>query len=166
LGDLIESLRPFLRGIDELAWFVVNKSLNPGESIEFRPGKAGWLVDIAVVVDTPYLSVKHNYWGQDIEYSIYSVYVYGNLSTNVAYNYVTKYDTVNNIYSMAYAPRPFKYYTKSAYIKITAPLINPITLVPITTPATITYLLVHYLEITDLDELKKSMQEVLGSGIS
>jgi len=153
MADLIESLRPFLRGIEELNFGKQLFTVKAGEHERWKPDKAGWLVDFSIASTSPLIAIEHNFWGQKLSYNLYQAYTLGNsLYPNNAVQWFTKYDTVNSVYTMFYTPRPYDYYTNIMYIDIKNETGSDISVISI---------LIHYLSITDVNELKKSIQEVL-----
>lgn len=159
--EFLELYRPFLRGIEEKTFAPGVTVLNPDGELEFKPSELGWLVECAGVSNSPFAIIKQNFLGQSSSYSVYSVYAFSKVVTpNNAVPFTPNYDLVNNVYSVLYTPRPYKYFNKTAYIIIVAPSVNPITGLPIVTTTTIYGFSVDWIEITDLEEFKKSLKDI------
>lgn len=155
----IESLRPLLRGIEELNWQRLAMTLPPGERAIWKPNKAGWLIDWTLVATNPAITIEHNFWGQKITYTITQAYTYylgvgtdpPSSVPNPAFNWISKWDAVLSLYSIVYTPRPYDYYTDQMYIEIINNETTPITIVGVN---------VHYLNLLDEAEYKESLREI------
>ena len=159
MADFLEAFRPLLRGIEEYNWQRANFNIPTGDRAHWKPDHAGWLIDWALVTMNPNVIVEHNFWGQKISYSPAQFYAATTDSTfyvvpNPAYNWFSKWDIMNSIYSMLYTPRPYDYFTDDMYIDV----INDTGL-----PAQILGLNVHYLDLIHPEEYIKSVKEIYGS---
>lgn len=150
---LIESLRPFLRGLSEGMDSAADVVLQPEEAYEWRARRKGWLMSAIALCNSPYATIIHNFWGQELRYTFASVYSAGLTSPNGETNWVSAYDTANSLYAMVYAPRPYKYFREGSRIAIYNPTPSQIRLQGVG---------FHYIEVVDGGELLRSLREVLG----
>lgn len=149
----LESLRPLIEGVQDLVYSELNKTLVEGETLEWRPDKAGWVQGVLGAFNTPLIEVTENLWGQEI---ITTVTAWQTLIddklVNDHFTWVGKSSAVTPIYTLMYTPRPYKYYRKGSYIKLKAP-----------TGGCVVYAFqVYYLEIDDVDVLRRSIKELFG----
>lgn len=150
---LIESLRPFLRGLSEALYSETGLVLKPGGIYEWKSGRRGWLMSALASCSSPYATIIHNFWGQEARYTLVEIYSSGMTTPNDEYNWISVYDTANNIYTALYAPRPYKYFRENSRIAIYNPTPNEIRLHAA---------VFHYLEIMDEEEFMRSLREILG----
>lgn len=158
----LETILPLLKGVEEQSLYKSLKTLAPTEYLDFYPHKKGYLIDASCIVNSPYVRVIQNFWGQELSYDIYTIYAIAGVTIpNNAANYSPKYDVINNIYSLIYTPRPYKYYNDNAYIKVIAPSIDPTTGLPIVTSLYVYVFLVHYIQIENMNDFKESLKDVI-----
>ena len=157
----IEELLPVLEGINEELFTRENVVLPPGESFEWRAASDGWMIFCMGTCNQKHARITHNIWVKEVSFSPYECYTLGLVQANTTHVYCAKYDTDNNIYALIYSPRPYKFFRKNNYIKITAPKADPFTGTPITTP-TIGSLHIEVVYITDHKKFRESLTRVSG----
>jgi len=160
LSMSIEEMLTFFRdkGIRESAFTEVQKTVDPGKSIEWKADYDGWMAEVALISTSPYTRIVHDVWVGPWSYTLYELYMQGLTLENTSYNYIVKYDTTNNIYAMAYTPRPYKSFRRGNYVRITAPTKDEVTGAVINTPIVVTFL-VEYIEIYNKTLLESTIME-------
>jgi len=148
---LIEALRPFLRGLSEGLYGQANIILKPEETFEWKTEKKGWLMSAIGSCNSPDAVIIHNFWGQEIRYPLRGILPISGTLPNNEFNWISTYDTTNNVYTALYAPRPYKYFKEGSRIAIYNPTSNPITIYMVG---------FHYIEIMDEKALLESLRQI------
>ena len=158
---MIEELLPLLDGLKEESFRYDNVLLLPGRSIEWKAPSDGWLIFTIGVCNQKHATITHNIWVKETSFSPYLAYTYGFTQESNTHVFCSKYDEVNNFYVLVYAPRPFKFFRKDDYIRITAPTFDPITNTPITEP-TVGTLYIETVLIIDYKKFRESFKSIFG----
>jgi len=159
-------LLPILRGWTYIAKQQGPISVQPGKSIQVHIGtKPGWLVtglgQFSGHADAKFGKLKIIIDNYKIEGTVYEIESSGVTSPIASQAlWVSRYDTTNNVYALAFSPATPTPLAKEVSIEVIAPAVNPITKTAITSPTTI-YAIFGLIEITSLDEFKESIKEAL-----
>jgi hypothetical protein len=156
----IEELLPLLEGVREERYWLENVVLKPGESTEWVAPLDGWMSFVAGMFNQKHTTVVHNIWVKEVSFSPYTLYTAGATQANSMVCWCSKYDSTNDVYVLVYAPRPYKFFRKNDYIRITAPKADPVTGAPITTPTVCSTVDIQVIYITDREKLRESLRSL------
>lgn len=160
----IEELLPLCEGLKDDFFIRQTRTLQPGRFEEWVASDPGWMASVLVVANNPFTEISHDIWVRPTAYTFYQMqFITGFTRVNDAFNYITVYDTVNNIYALVYHPKPYKAFEKDNYLRVTAPNTNPLTGLPITTPTTLTAFTIQYIYLFDKEAFETSLRELLGT---
>jgi len=159
---LWESL-PLVDGWDYLKKDVKRMVVQPGLANEaeiLSRVMNGWGVNITVLMDSPYatLKVKEDY----VEYEI-SPYVLWLTGLHREYPgfWLSRFDPTNSLYQINYHPNPPYCFHGVLEIHLMAADTHPVTGAPITTPCIVSGGQVVYVEITDDELFRKTFLKLV-----
>ena len=160
-------LLPLLKGWkndNKLETYPTIPAQNPGQSYRIGPFEYdGWIRCILGSVDNPFATFDHNVFEKPLVTTPYQLYVLSILSAPpTGAPWIYKFDTINNIYTIAWTPMPPQEFKKGTEIDVRAATQDLITGLPITTPTRILSSWVNVTLITNPDVFKDSLKEVGG----
>lgn len=165
MPSLMEIL-PLLKGWEDEFDYVLNKVVQPGKKfivpLKGRWKVPGWFRNALLVSNNPYVILESNIWQKPFSVTPYFLNLWGVAMGPSGLTWVTKYDAVNNIYTILFEPQPTEKFQPGTWFIMIAPDKNPLTGVPITTPTVMTVFW-HVVKIMDEKKFRRSLKEVLGT---
>jgi len=163
---MLLNLLPLLEGWKYTPKEVGPTSIDPGKSLKIHIGlKPGWLITATGVFsghsEAKYATLKARVDAYSFDATPIGLYIAGSVNPIVMGLWSAKYDTTNNIYTIAFTPAYPLPISREIVVELLAPALNTDTGTPITTPTDI-HGACALIEIIDLDAFKKSVKEVLG----
>jgi hypothetical protein len=145
-----------------LSDYVTDIVIPPGRSYHIGPFKyPGWIRGLVGISNSPYVQVVHNVFEKEMVFTAYTLLGLGEISpTPIGSVWLQTWDAVNNVYKVLYAPIPPQEFKKGTDIWMTAPTVDPVTGLPITTPAAGT-LGWHVILLLDREKFLSKLHEVL-----
>ena len=166
MPSLMEFL-PLLRGWRFSHDIKYNQTLSPGKTfripLEERWDKPGWIRCVIGCVNNPHTIIEHNVYEKPVSLTPFLLYRLGTVRpppTGGAW--LDRYDAINNIYTVCFAPMPPQEFKAGTQIIIKHPGNDPLTSAPI---GNINIIVAWWnaVLIYDEDEFRKSLKQVFGT---
>lgn len=141
----------------------LNISLSPGHSNGIKFDNPGYIVSVAGVFDSPFVSLQHNVWGKPVSFTPYDLMLIAQISPTgpAGLTWLQQYDLVHSLFHVKYEPKPEQYFLPKTNIWLTAPNRDQITGLPITTDTLIRGVSWYIIEITNIKQFNDKLKEVL-----